>query len=415
MSRPLTSEEITECIDMLYTEYYQNFPSPMREYAQTALAEQVHKALHDVVLYPAMLGHLKEELLKKFKPIEPGKSIGIITAQSIGEMNTQSTLDSFHRTGITQKTVVSGVPRFNELIQTNHSKTQSDPTCYIFFTEKYPVSVLREQFSKQFISLQLRDLVEHTEYFPTDQSEFTKVFCKVFDEDEPTSLVPVLRYTLSKELMYRYKLTLEEIVQALQCVAPDGVQFIFSPLHLGQIEDSASVASTTHATLISRPICGLEGIREIHFFANKAGEWYGETTGSNLKQVMSTVPFVDTFRTYSTDIWELFEIFGIEAVRSLLIEEFTNIMGNIHRGYIELLADRMTVSGRLKSITRYTRKTEQASVLSKVTFEETLANFSRAAFTEEDDPVKGCSASIVCGKIPCVGSGFVDLLPVHQR
>jgi DNA-directed RNA polymerase beta' subunit len=70
----------------------------------------------------------------------------------------------------------------------------------------------------------------------------------------------------------------------------------------------------------------------------------------------------------------------------------------------------MTVSGRLRSISRYTRKNENSSILSKATFEETLSGFLRSAIMNEKDTVVGASASIICGKTPKVGTGLCDLL-----
>jgi DNA-directed RNA polymerase beta' subunit len=85
-------------------------------------------------------------------------------------------------------------------------------------------------------------------------------------------------------------------------------------------------------------------------------------------------------------------------------------MPTIHPTHITLLADRMTVSGRLRSISRYTRKHENSSVLSKATFEETLSGFLRSAVMHEVDTVNGSSASIICGRLPKVGTGMNDLL-----
>jgi DNA-directed RNA polymerase II subunit RPB1 len=138
-------------------------------------------------------------------------------------------------------------------------------------------------------------------------------------------------------------------------------------------------------------------------------EWYLETDGSNLEEILN-LPFVDSYRTYSNDIWEIYNLFGIEAVRAYIVEELTQLMPTIHRTHITLLADRMTVSGRLRSISRYTRKHEHSSVLSKATFEETLSGFLRSGMMNEVDTVNGSSASIICGRIPKVGTGLNDLM-----
>ena len=47
--------------------------------------------------------------------INVGESVGIIAAGAIGEMSTQSTLNTFHSSGAEHKTVTQGVPRLKEL------------------------------------------------------------------------------------------------------------------------------------------------------------------------------------------------------------------------------------------------------------------------------------------------------------
>jgi DNA-directed RNA polymerase II subunit RPB1 len=156
-------------------------------------------------------------------------------------------------------------------------------------------------------------------------------------------------------------------------------------------------------------ICGIERIQNIFFLKHNNSEWYIETDGSNLEHLLN-LPYVDSYRTYSNDIWEIYALFGIESVRAYIVEELTQLMPTIHATHITLLADRMTVSGRLRSISRYTRKHENSSVLSKATFEETLSGFLRSAILNEIDAVNGSSASIICGRIPKVGTGFNDLI-----
>ena len=48
--------------------------------------------------------------------IQAGESVGVICAQSIGEKQTQTTLNTFHKAGQSEKTMTTGVPRFQELL-----------------------------------------------------------------------------------------------------------------------------------------------------------------------------------------------------------------------------------------------------------------------------------------------------------
>jgi DNA-directed RNA polymerase II subunit RPB1 len=64
---------------------------------------------------------------------------------------------------------------------------------------------------------------------------------------------------------------------------------------------------------------------------NKEGEfsaqqdWILETDGTSLMKVLSQKN-IDTVRTYTNDICELFEILGLEAVRKGLEREITNVI-----------------------------------------------------------------------------------------
>ncbi|KAI5189336.1 DNA-directed RNA polymerase I subunit RPA1 [Nematocida sp. AWRm77] len=47
---------------------------------------------------------------------EPGESVGILAAQSVGEPSTQMTLNTFHLAGVGGKNVTLGLPRLNEIV-----------------------------------------------------------------------------------------------------------------------------------------------------------------------------------------------------------------------------------------------------------------------------------------------------------
>jgi DNA-directed RNA polymerase beta' subunit len=84
-------------------------------------------------------------------------------------------------------------------------------------------------------------------------------------------------------------------------------------------------------------------------------------------------------------------------------------MGGINNSHTDILVDRMTFSGTINSISRYTLKTENSSVLGKASFEESLENFLQASIAGTLDTTTGNSASIVCGKKSRAGTGFVSL------
>ena len=57
--------------------------------------------------------------------VEPGESVGLLAAQSIGEPSTQMTLNTFHFAGFGAKNVTLGIPRLREIIMTASSSIKT--------------------------------------------------------------------------------------------------------------------------------------------------------------------------------------------------------------------------------------------------------------------------------------------------
>jgi DNA-directed RNA polymerase subunit A" len=354
-------------------------------------------------------------MLKKYKLVTPAKSVGIVCGQSIGEMQTQTTLNTFHKCGLTEKIVVQGVPRFLEIIDTNRSETQSTPTSYIFLKAPQPrsISEIRAIVGSSLVYFSFGQLYQGFRIESNIHERWYDYWNNLGNLEGRLCIV----YEMNLDILFRYKISLGFIVEKLQETFPQ-YTMLYSPLFYGRIDiwcdpdqvDEMVISDEIHPLISQTKICGIDRIQNIFFMRDPTTqEWYIETDGSNLHEILN-LKYVDIYRTYSNDIWETYNIFGIEAVRSYIVEELRNLMPSIHDSHILLLADRMTLSGKLRSISRYTRKNESSSILSKTTFEETLSGFLRAAVTCEIDHVRGVSAAIVCSRIPLVGTGMNDLM-----
>ena len=66
------------------------------------------------VCLPQIKEKIKQYTIQSIVPT--GEMIGVLCAQSIGERQTQLTLNSFHQAGLAVNTVLSGVPRFLEIL-----------------------------------------------------------------------------------------------------------------------------------------------------------------------------------------------------------------------------------------------------------------------------------------------------------
>jgi DNA-directed RNA polymerase beta' subunit len=159
-------------------------------------------------------------------------------------------------------------------------------------------------------------------------------------------------------------------------------------------------------------VCGVEGVKDI-FFEKRKEEWIITTEGSNLYQLFAN-PLIDKTRSMSNDMWEIYEIFGIEAARQFLIEEYMDIVSSdgtfVNASNVELLVDIMVYTGTIISISRYGQKKVGCGPMAKASFEESLENFLKAGVNGEKESANGVSASIMLGKMPNIGTGVFDLL-----
>ena len=132
--------------------------------------------------------------------------------------------------------------------------------------------------------------------------------------------------------------------------------------------------------LLSIRICGIPNIKDI-FFEKRKEEWIITTEGSNLYGLFSN-PMIDKTKTMCNNMWEIYTIFGIEAARQFLIEEYMDVVSSdgsfVNSSNVELLVDVMVYTGIIISISRYGQKKVGCGPMAKASFEESLENFLKA-------------------------------------
>ena len=137
--RNLTPSEIKSICNQIVG--FRDLPTPISNSVLSNLKKQLKEQLQDLKIYPNIVPFIVKEVRKQFHSTlaAPGEMVGIIGAQSIGERQTQMTLNTFHRAGLVSATVVTGVPRFTELLNaTRHPKSRS---CTIRFKNQ-PKTIL---------------------------------------------------------------------------------------------------------------------------------------------------------------------------------------------------------------------------------------------------------------------------------
>lgn len=349
--------------------------------------------------------------------------------------------DTFHKAGMSEKTMTSGVPRFQELL--NATKNPNTVNYRIYFEENnHSIQELRKQVNFRIAGLTLSNLCTSIEVCMNKKTEKWYEAYKIISQDDRFSEhehCVTLKLNMSK--LFEFSLTMKDIVDCIHSEYGD-MFCVYSPPSFCQIDifintetielpaDRILFVNKENATEIFmeecvQPIieklcvCGIPGISEIFFSKDEdTEEWLVETNSINSKKISSqyssfkrllALDFIDMPRTISNNIWDIYEILGIEATREFLIEEFESIMEGINKVHIELLVDRMTYNGSISSISRYTLRKDESGPMCKASFEETMVNFLKASSQGDTEYTRGVSASIICGKTSGIGTGMSEV------
>ena len=424
--RNLTEHEIESIVSFIVPQ--KGIPEDIALSTANRCKNGLRTQLINIQIYPEMIKELKETIEKQFNTsiIQPGESVGVISAQSIGEKQTQTTLNTFHKAGSSTKAVTTGVPRVEELLNATKSPKSISCTAYTTTTHE-SIAELRQTIGSKIVELTLKKLCISFDIIINKEDEKWYKSFKILYGSSFTNYTDCISLTINKEMLYEYRLSMKDISDKINNEFSDMV-CVFSPDNIGQIDifvDRSSIklpenremyidtenANQIYLEEVVQPIlydiiiCGIEGIGNIFF--NEDPNCF-ETDGSNFIELLG-VSFIDSSKTISNNMWDIYDTLGVEATRQFLIEEFMTLCSGINLCHIQLLIDKMTFCGSISSISRYTMRNSDSGPLGKASFEETMDNFLRAGAYGQEETTNGVSASIICGKRAQFGTGLCDL------
>jgi DNA-directed RNA polymerase beta' subunit len=429
--RHLTAKEIEDIID--FVKPTQGIPSRAANAVVNNIKKDLREDLKKQVVYPAIIPQLKKELRDMYYStlVQPGESVGVLTAQSIGEKQTQLTLDTFHKAGLSEKIVTEGVPRFEELI--NVTKSPKNICCSVYFTEGTDsMENLRRTIGNTIVELRLKSVSKNIRISKEVVNDYWVDAFKILYNDYFTEYTYYISIDLDMKILYEYNMDIEFIAEVIENNYAD-LFCVFSPIHIGKLyiyvktgiiyerefseeqllyindsnKEQIYMEEVVLPILKELLICGIPGITNIFYLKDK-DEWMVDTEGSNYQKLLCH-PKVDYTRTTSNNIWDIYNVLGINAAKQSFINEFMGLMSGINECHAKLLVDMMTYSKSIASISRYTMRKQESGPLGKCSFEETLDNLLKAAIYGDKEPTIGVSSSIICGKRPKMGSGLCEI------
>jgi DNA-directed RNA polymerase subunit A' len=370
----------------ILSKYSDNLNPKMRNYLENAFSQ--NRLSKDGV----------ERVLKKTVELiqralaEPGEAVGVVTAQSIGEPGTQMTLRTFHFAGVKERNVTLGLPRLIELVDAR--KKPVTPTMDIYLDKEHRVSREKAlEVAQQIIFTKVGDLIQKTD------TDYTGIVSLHFSLEKLNERGVDFKevFEVLKGSKKKYDISMNEKKYFMKVTTPE--------------ESEAQIIIALRNKLLNTRVKGVPDIERVTI-VKQDEEWVIQTAGSNLAKVLS-IEGVDTNRSTTNNVYEIWQTLGIEAARTALIKEITNTLEEqgleVDTRHIMLVADLMTSKGYLQQIGRHGIAGTKTSVLARAAFEITVPTIARASLEGQVEALKGVTENVIVGATVPVGTGMVDL------
>ncbi len=354
------------------------------------LSKKVMDAFDEYCKKNNISGKNKEEKLKQLEKIfekykyEPGEAIGIIAAQSISEPATQMTMRSYTMASQSDRLskVTHGLPRLIEIFD---ARKTFEKNMIIYLKPEYNSKEKAKEIAGKIKALKLSDII-------------------VYDSIDLVNLQ--LEMELENEsLKDTVKALLEKHVKDCE-ISVRGKNIYVKPK-----KDNVKNLRKIKNKMLKLHTQGIKGIENV-VVIKEDEDWVLQTTGTNLKKILK-VEGVDISRVKTNDIYQIYEVLGIEAARNVILMESKETLDeqglDVDTRHLMLLADMMTFDGTIKDIGRYGVSGKKASVLARANFEETKKHLVNASFYGEKDKLEGIIENVLLGQIAPVGTGMVQL------
>ena len=357
--------------------------------------------------FPISAKHIKEFCRLARRKYErsrtdPGHPVGPIGAQSIGEPATQLTLSTFHFAGVGSMNITQGVPRIKEII--NAIVNIATPLVITKITD--PSSVISARCMKAQIEV-------------TKLGQIAKSVREVYwNRGCHIEIVLDMQRIKALELAVNANTVFEAILNnGLKSVEAgrlkiERTQMTVSNLDVVTIVPPTTELMTTYLHAIADvPVAGIGGVTRV-MIAEDKGEHTLLVEGSAIREIMN-LNGIDWVNTMPNDVMRIYELFGIEAARQVIINEITGVMSShgmdIDPRHIALLADSMTVKGQVHGITRHGIAGMNESTLMLASFEQTGDHLHNAAYAGRKDEISNTSECVITGVPLGKGTGCMSL------
>lgn len=319
--------------------------------------------------------------------VAPGEMVGMIAGQSIGEVSTQMTLNTFHFAGVASKSnVTRGVPRIEEILSLSseiknpslsiylkpEDERQKDKAHAIMYMLEHTrleavvksIEVCFDPDDLNTLISEDKDTIEQYRAFENMVAECSETSLQT-DENEKSKWV--IRMVMDPEVMLDKNITMDDVNFTLKHCFDDQISCIYSDFNSDKLifrirmteviksgsgrggqkktkinpldqSDQIYLLKNFQDQLLQNVVLrGIKGINKVvlrkivdnmvesNGVYKKQDIWVLDTIGTNLLDVLS-LDFIDNKRTTSNDIIEIYHVLGIEAARQAIYNELVDVV-----------------------------------------------------------------------------------------
>lgn len=383
--------------------------------------------------------------------IEPGFMVGLSSALALGEISTQVALHS-KRGSLKQ----GGIERIKELL--NVTKNIKTPVMTLYLKKEYRNNLDVVNKIKSYVQCTTWEDIINTIniiYDPSPDNYIKKdnAYNHFFVNQKIDNFPWLLRIKFNRETLFDKNITLldiknsfiinwkkrqneiritkreEKIIfEKIQdfCISSNNDNNNTPIVHI-RFEFIKDVNVKFFSLLIdfiyTFKIRGIENFKGIIYYSEEPyitidpntgdiindKEYVINTQGINLVDI-KYLKYIDINRCYCNDIIKTYELYGIEAARTLLIREFTFTLQSVTFQHFSILVDLMTYRGSIIGIDRYGMNKQEMDIFARASFEQCIEQLFSAAIFNEKDNLTCTSSRVMAGLVVRGGTGFCNLI-----
>jgi len=319
--------------------------------------------------------------------VAPGEMVGMIAGQSIGEVSTQMTLNTFHFAGVASKSnVTRGVPRIEEILSLSseiknpslsiylkpEDERQKDKAHTIMYMLEHTrledvVKSIEVCFDPDDLNTLINEDKDTIEQYRVFENMVTECSEGSLQTDENEKSKWIIRMVMDPEVMLEKNITMDDVNFTLKNCFDEQIQCVYSDFNSDKLifrirmnevlksgggrggqkkakvnpldqSDQIYLLKNFQDQLLQNVVLrGTKGINKVvlrkiidnmveqNGVYKKQEIWVLDTIGTNLLAVLG-LDFIDNKRTVSNDIVEIYNVLGIEAARQAIYNELVEVV-----------------------------------------------------------------------------------------